>query len=246
MPNTANGQEEVSPARLAESDVFEREHVRDVYDAIATHFSSTRYKAWPRVQAFIESLPPHSLVADVGCGNGKYFACAQRCGAGAACRYVVGVDASAGLLRLAREGERPAKRTDLLRADGRRTALRGGIFDAAISIAVVHHFATHARRLEAVRELLRLLRPGGRVLISVWAKEQPKKRSRNDAADVFIRWEMHERHDKDRRVYQRYYHLFAKGELERLAVEAGAVVQDSYYDKENWCVILSPTCPLAP
>ncbi len=28
---------------------------------------------WPAVRAFLEALPPGALVADVGCGNGKYF-----------------------------------------------------------------------------------------------------------------------------------------------------------------------------
>jgi hypothetical protein len=27
----------------------------------------------PQVRAFIDSLPPGALLADVGCGNGKYF-----------------------------------------------------------------------------------------------------------------------------------------------------------------------------
>ncbi|EKG03914.1 hypothetical protein TCSYLVIO_005026 [Trypanosoma cruzi] len=262
----AGDAQEVSPVRLVEGDVLEREHVLKVYDAIASHFSSTRYKAWPKVQAFIESLPKYSLVADVGCGNGKYFTCAQ-CYRKAtvthiddvgvtveaddvedACRYVVGIDLSEGLLRLAQEQQKKLasasqviSRTDLLRADGRRTALRGGVFDAVISIAVIHHLATQAGRVEAIRELLRLVRPDGLVLISVWAKEQSRKRSRNDEADVLIPWEMHEKYDKEKRVYQRYYHLFVQGELESLAVEAGASVLESYYDKENWCVILTPT-----
>ncbi len=32
-----------------------------------------RFAVWPRVRAFIESLPRGGVVADVGCGNGKYF-----------------------------------------------------------------------------------------------------------------------------------------------------------------------------
>lgn len=32
-----------------------------------------RYKPWPKVHAFLESLPRYSLVVDVGCGNGKYL-----------------------------------------------------------------------------------------------------------------------------------------------------------------------------
>ena len=45
-------------------------------------------------------------------------------------------------------------------------------FDAAISIAVLHHISSPERRQLAVREILRILRPGGRALITVWAREQ--------------------------------------------------------------------------
>ncbi|KAG8347901.1 Methyltransferase domain [Trypanosoma vivax] len=269
---------EVSPDRLTDAGTMEQRHVIEVYDAISPHFSATRYKPWPKVRMFIESLPKYSVVADVGCGNGRYFGCTRcfRVSSGndeevsasneggsilPAYRHVVGIDLSEGLLRqigrlrtnkqLKWDNEGPVDTVDsslnqggvldhidLLRADACHTALRGNIFDAAISIAVIHHLATHERRVEAVCELLRLLRPGGLALISVWAKEQPTKRTRTDAADVFVRWEMHELHDSKRRVYQRYYHLFSSGELECLVEEAGAVVKESYFDKENWCVIL--------
>ncbi|XP_063725360.1 alkylated DNA repair protein alkB homolog 8-like [Symsagittifera roscoffensis] len=41
-------------------------------------------------------------------------------------------------------------------------------------------------------------------------------------------------------TYYRFYHLFLKGELEQLCVEACSNVEivDSYYDDGNWCVIL--------
>lgn len=49
---------------------------------------------------------------------------------------------------------------------------RTGLFDAAICIAVVHHLSTEERRLAALRELSRVLRPGGNLLVYVWAMEQ--------------------------------------------------------------------------
>jgi ubiquinone/menaquinone biosynthesis C-methylase UbiE len=48
-------------------------HTLQVYDVIASHFSSTRFAVWPKVRAFLDSLPPGSVVADLGCGNGKYL-----------------------------------------------------------------------------------------------------------------------------------------------------------------------------
>ena len=44
--------------------------------------------------------------------------------------------------------------------------------DAVLSVAVIHHIATAERRVRALRELARVIRVGGKVMISVWAMEQ--------------------------------------------------------------------------
>lgn len=61
------------PCCHADAARLEEEYVHRVYDAIASHFSSTRHSPWPRVCHFLSSLPPGSVLADVGCGNGKYL-----------------------------------------------------------------------------------------------------------------------------------------------------------------------------
>lgn len=50
---------------------LESDFVHKVYDNIAVHFSSTRYKAWPIVDRFIKETQKYSLGIDIGCGNGK-------------------------------------------------------------------------------------------------------------------------------------------------------------------------------
>lgn len=47
--------------------------------------------------------------------------------------------------------------------------------DYVISVAVIHHFSTEERRLEAINELVRITKPGGTILIYVWAFEQQQK-----------------------------------------------------------------------
>jgi alkylated DNA repair protein alkB family protein 8 len=50
----------------------ERLHVQSVYDAVAKQWHGTRYRAWSGVEDFIRRhVQSGSLVADVGCGNGK-------------------------------------------------------------------------------------------------------------------------------------------------------------------------------
>lgn len=52
--------------------------ITKVYEDIAEHFSGTRYKAWPKVVDFLMEQPPLSLMADVGCGNGKCLGVAKQ------------------------------------------------------------------------------------------------------------------------------------------------------------------------
>lgn len=106
-PAAAPGQPAAAPAAAADSSAdalaarvagatldaslaaLEARHVHAVYDAIAPHFASTRFAVWPRVRDFLEGMPPWPLLADVGCGNGKYWGVRSDA-------YVLGSDRSEG------------------------------------------------------------------------------------------------------------------------------------------------------
>ena len=142
-----------------------------VYDAIAGHFSATRFSVWPRVREFIESLRAGALVADAGCGNGKYFGVRRDI-------FVSGSDRSPGLAAVAARRLRPAGASapvplaDVAVADAMRLPYRPGSCDAALCIAVLHHISTPARRVALLEQLAAALAPGGRALVTVWATEQ--------------------------------------------------------------------------
>ncbi|XP_031652180.1 alkylated DNA repair protein alkB homolog 8 isoform X2 [Oncorhynchus kisutch] len=139
---------------------LEAEFVHRVYEEIACHFSSTRHSPWPRVCHFLSSLEPGSILADVGCGNGKYLGVNPDV-------IAVGCDRSSALVQICSERGFQAFVSDAL-----NVPLRSDTCDACISIAVIHHLSTQKRRQAVVEELARLLRPGGRALIYVWAVEQ--------------------------------------------------------------------------
>lgn len=64
----------MTDAVVSQDEQYESEHVHEVYEQIASHFSATRYKPWPIVERFLKELPDGSVGLDVGCGNGKYLA----------------------------------------------------------------------------------------------------------------------------------------------------------------------------
>lgn len=164
-------QRKATPPSLTESSKealeLEQKHVHQVYNEIASHFSSTRHSPWPRIVEFLKALPSGSIVADIGCGNGKYLGINKDL-------YMIGCDRSQNLVDICRERQFQA-----LVCDALAVPVRSGSCDACISIAVIHHFATAERRVEALQELARLLRPGGQALIYVWAMEQEYKNQKS-------------------------------------------------------------------
>jgi len=239
---------------------IEAENVHKVYNAIAEHWNHTRYKAWPRVDAFLRALPPASLVADLGCGNGKNVPAVLESGC-----FPIASDMSPPLVRITQD----AHNVPVLVADCLCAPFRNGVFDAAISIAVLHHLSSEARRVQALREAARLLRPGGMFLVYCWSYEQDDQRSRSRhrfaAQDVLVPWNhrvpgvrkqrgQEETDDQQHgeqngadgdskwegvpEVCQRYCHVYREGELQDLLAQVQELeVVEHYFDTGNWCAI---------
>lgn len=150
-----------------------------VYDAVARDWHGTRYKAWPRVHDFVSCQPNMSLVADLGCGNGKMLPACHAAG-----HFAIGCDFSVELIRICALQLRMQAQV----ADVTMLPYRSGVFDAALSIAVLHHISTLDRRQLLVAETIRVLRPGGQALFYAWAKEQESGRSGHvfPSQDVFV------------------------------------------------------------
>ena len=125
---------------------FECDYVHSVYEDIAPHFSCTRYKPWPKVKGFLQDIPHGSLVADVGCGNGKNLGCCPG-------SYILGSDRSSEMVKIC-----AGNGLESMVCDGMRTPYRSAAFDYVISIAVIHHWSTDARRLAALQVCLSVVR----------------------------------------------------------------------------------------
>ncbi|KAH6919024.1 S-adenosyl-L-methionine-dependent methyltransferase [Coprinopsis sp. MPI-PUGE-AT-0042] len=211
---------------------FETKNVHAIYDAIASHFSSTRYKPWPIIAAFLNSIPTGWVGLDSGTGNGKYLPLpADRPGH----IWTIGMDMSRNLLEFAKTAGGIAR--EVVQGNVIDNGWRGGAFDYAISIATIHHLATPERRQLAVQRLIQAVAPDhGRILIYVWAIEQDElskravpteEEAQKQGKDVVVPWVLNKGQSpsadttlKKEEVYNRYYHMFAKGELGALVVAA--------------------------
>jgi len=213
--------------------LLERQFVQATYNSISRQFDGTRFCMWPEVVRFLDSLPSGSLIADIGCGNGKYLDYRARDCAIVAC------DTSAELLKIARERRAGCLSFSL----GNMLALpyRTGLFDAVINVAVLHHISTRERRVAAVKELIRIVRTGGKVCISAWADEQVKKtkwqlcNTNNSNTDYMIPFDK-----RNGEVIMRYYHLFTEDDFKDVLNKCSlkAKVESFVFDKDNWIAIL--------
>jgi len=218
------------------------EFVFDVYDKIAPHFSHTRYKMWPKVAEFVERRPVGSFLMDAGCGNGKNLVSASHL-----VRFAS--DRSMPFCEMARKnGKCDAIQSDIARDIGK--AFRPGMFDAVIAIAVIHHIPNVEGRISALQEIHRLLKPGGRALIYVWAMEQKKGTigARTfESQDIYVPWNLQSKYLKpDEGIpegqivpLKRYYHVFTEDEFRGL-IEAVPEfkIESLYYDNNNWAAEL--------
>ena len=102
---------------------------------------------------------PGDVVADVGCGNGSYLAeLARRGFAG----RVIGADLSLGMLQAAARSAGAG--TALVAGDAGALPLRDGCADVTLAMHMLYHVPDPTA---AIRELRRVTRPGGRVVVGL-------------------------------------------------------------------------------
>ncbi|XP_050355403.1 uncharacterized protein LOC126776735 [Nymphalis io] len=156
----------------ARAAALERAYVHDVYEQAGE--DDAPCAPAPAVRSFLSDLEPGSLVCDIGCGNGKYLSVNPSV-------FAVGGDRCTRLATQAHHHN-----NEVVVCDNLCLPFRDESFDAVLSIAVVHHFATVERRAMALRELARITRIGGRLLLTVWAMEHEGRNFHSQ--DVLIPW----------------------------------------------------------
>lgn len=132
-------------------------------DWSAGHYERFATELEPAAEHLVElaALCPGERVLDLGCGTGNAAVLAARAGA-----TVTGLDPAPRLLDVAR-GRLSAERLDgtFVIGDAHALPFEDGAFDVVLSVFGVI-FAADAER--ALAEILRVLAPNGRALVSVW------------------------------------------------------------------------------
>ncbi len=184
------------------------------YNSIADKYSRVREKEWKEFNfLFDKYLSQNDRILDLGCGNGRFYPAFKNKNVD-----YLGIDVSSKLIEIAKnnypEGKFEVSSIDSILSDS---------FDKVYSIAVLHHIPSHELRLDFLKEIRRVLKDDGCIVLTVWnLKDKIKKRNfldwfKLDKGDVFLPWYG----SRDT-----YFHCFNLEELIQLIKEVGFKIID--------------------
>ncbi len=152
-------------------------------------------------------------VLDVGCGTGALLAALAAAAPGV---RLVGIDASPEMLAVARGKLAPA--VDLRVAWAEDVPYGDATFDAVVSCSVLHYLR---EPMAALREMARVVKPGGRLVITDWCDDYLACRICDHVLRVF-----------NRAYYRAYRERECRALLEALGI--GPVKTERYKISGMW------------
>lgn len=209
------------------------EQVRVAYNTIAEHFSQTRHSAWKSVDDLLDAYVHHGeSVIDIGCGNGRFVESFKKRGI-----TYTGTDISQELLA---QAQKKYPHEHFVQANMEHLPFPDAHFNHALLVASFHHIPSHEKRVATLREIARIVKPGGMIMMTNWNLHQLRywrlhvrtlidhifRRSSFERGDVLVPWKSQHGELKA----ERYYHSFTPAELRVLQRESGLEMVEQYYE----------------
>jgi ubiquinone/menaquinone biosynthesis C-methylase UbiE len=216
--------------------------IEEGYDLMADKFSETRKFFW-RDLGFIKNyISDGDCLLDFGCGNGRLLELLGKKNV-----TYFGVDVSQKLLDIA-EKKYAKPSVDFQKISGFGSVpFEGDFFNAVCAIAVLHHIPSDALRLKMAKEMYRVLKPGGFLIVTTWNLWRTKHfesvirgwaqslcgRSDLGFNDCYIPF-----NDNEGKIFYRYHHAFRARELRDIFKKAGFLVKEAKIFKQRNIILV--------
>ena len=203
---------------------IERKYVLNVYDEISRHFDDTRFCIWNSVRDFLSRNNGANLIGlDIGCGSGKNLKMGNN---------MIGIDNSEEMVNICLK-----KKYKALLGECNSLPFEDNSFDYSIAIAVFHHLSNENRRIKALNEMIRILKKGGRGLITLWSvenQENEKKKRKFTQGDNYVKWT--NRNDNDKLLW-RYIYIYNEEMVYDLLKKISNVnIVNIFNEHGNWII----------
>ena len=201
------------------------------YNLIASDYTRTRSYIPEDIRALGDYTANGERILDSGCASGHFFEVLKN-------KKVdyFGIDISEKLIEIARRNYPEASFETV---NALKLPFPDNFFDEVYSISVIHNIPSTEFRFQYLKEVIRVLKPNGRLILRVWNFWKRKAglklilryaflkiigKSKLDFKDVFVPW----KDSQGRILIQRYFHCFTKREFEGLARKAGFKIEKSW------------------
>ncbi len=190
------------------------------YNSIAEQFSSTRNYLSNDIIALKSYAKDGDKILDVGCGNGRLTELFKDM----KIKYT-GVDNSNELIKIAKKRY---PKSDFRLTNPLKFDFPDNSFDKIFCLSVFHHIPSTEFRVEYLKEIRRVLKPKGLLVLTVWNMWKKKGMVWQILRNGFFHWNLDlsdtfypfKSGDKTIRA-NRYIHCFKVEELEKLFLQAG-------------------------
>ncbi len=190
------------------------------YDEVADSWYNIRH--WSIFQEELEEVGERwegGKLLNIGCAHGSDFLPLDRK------KFdMYGLDVSTNLLSKAKEFSSKFNFSpNLITGDMRNLPFKENAFDNLICIASLHHLLKREDRIQALKEMKRIMKRGAEVLITVWNKRQREFIHRNKTIEKTWNYKGRE--------LKRSYYLYTYREIEGDVKKVGLEVVDIFPEK---------------